>query len=107
MIDWNRVNELREEVGIEDFTEVVEIFFEEVDEVIERLESLDNRSNLEQDLHFLKGSSMNLGLASFASLCQAGETASANGAAETVDISAVLTLYKESRSEFTAKANVV
>ena len=33
MISWERVNELRDEVGQEDFLEVVEIFLEEVDEV--------------------------------------------------------------------------
>ena len=35
MIDWSRVNELRDEVGAEDFEEVVELFLEEVEEVIE------------------------------------------------------------------------
>ena len=35
MIDWPRVTELREEVGAEDFEEVVEIFLEEVEERIE------------------------------------------------------------------------
>ena len=32
MIDWNRVAALREEVGAEDFDEVVELFLQEVDE---------------------------------------------------------------------------
>ena len=30
MIDWQRVNELRDEVGAEDFEEVVDLFLEEV-----------------------------------------------------------------------------
>ena len=34
MIDWSRVSELREEVGEEDFAEVVELFLDEVDGVI-------------------------------------------------------------------------
>lgn len=105
MIDWNRVTELRDEVGAEDFGEVVELFLEEVDEVIERLEATGDRTKLEEDLHFLKGSSMNLGFASFSSLCQSGETASANGASDTVDLSAILASYKASRAEFTAKTN--
>lgn len=105
MIDWSRVTELRDEVGVEDFGEVVELFLEEVDEVIERLEASVDLSKLEDDLHFLKGSSMNLGFASFSSLCQAGETASANGEAETVDVGAVLASYKESRALFTAKSS--
>ena len=32
MIDWDRVQELREEVGAEEFAEVIELFLEEVDE---------------------------------------------------------------------------
>jgi HPt (histidine-containing phosphotransfer) domain-containing protein len=105
MIDWNRVTELRDEVGLEDFGEVVELFLEEVDEVIERLEVSIDRTKLEDDLHFLKGSSMNLGFASFSSLCQTGETASANGKAETVDVGAILSSYKMSRALFTAKSS--
>ncbi|MFT6168770.1 MAG: hypothetical protein ACJAR9_000883 [Celeribacter sp.] len=107
MIDWNRVTELRDEVGIKDFGEVVELFLEEVDEVIERLESSSDRTKIEEDLHFLKGSSMNLGLASFASLCQAGEAASAKGAADAIDLNAILTSYKLSRAEFTDKTNAM
>ena len=37
MIDWTRVSELRDEVGAEDFDEVVELFLEEVDEAIKIL----------------------------------------------------------------------
>ena len=37
MIDWTRVDELRNEVGNDDFLEVAELFLEEVDEVISRL----------------------------------------------------------------------
>ncbi|MBU2866710.1 Hpt domain-containing protein [Pacificibacter marinus] len=107
MIDWNRITELRDEVGVEDFGEVVELFLEEVDEVIERLETTRDRSKLEQDLHFLKGSSMNLGFASFSSLCQTGETASANGHSDAVDLTEILASYKASRAEFTAKTDII
>ncbi len=54
MILWSRVNELREEVGAEDFKEVVALFLDEVEEVIDRLRADTNRDRLEQDLHFLK-----------------------------------------------------
>ncbi|MEM5476567.1 Hpt domain-containing protein [Pacificibacter sp. AS14] len=107
MIDWNRVTELRDEVGAEDFGEVVELFLEEVDEVIERLEATDDRTKLEEDLHFLKGSSMNLGFATFSSLCQFGETASAAGASDTVDLNKILVSFKASRAEFTAKTDII
>ncbi len=37
MIDWERTRELREEIGDEDYAEVIDLFFEEVDEAIARL----------------------------------------------------------------------
>ena len=40
MIDWASVSELRDEVGAEDFDEVVELFLEEVDEAIIALRDL-------------------------------------------------------------------
>ncbi|MBU2936132.1 MULTISPECIES: Hpt domain-containing protein [Pacificibacter] len=107
MIDWNRITELRDEVGVEDFGEVVELFLEEVDEVIERLETTGDRTKLEQDLHFLKGSSMNLGFASFSSLCQTGEIASADGHSDAVDLAEILASYKTSRAEFTSKTDII
>ena len=55
MISWERVNELRNEIGAEDFQEVVELFLEEVEEVIERLRQTPDPTSYEADLHFLKG----------------------------------------------------
>lgn len=100
MIDWNRVNELRDEVGIEDFGEVVEIFLEEVDEVIARLRSNELASSLEEELHFLKGCCLNLGFAKFSSLCSDGEKAASSGHAETVNVFEIVTAYDLSRTNF-------
>ena len=90
MIDWPRVTELREEVGAEDFGEVVEIFLEEVEEVIGKLEGGD-RGQLEQDLHFLKGSALNLGFDEFSSTLP-GWRASlcTRRAADGVDVPAII-----------------
>ncbi|UWQ32779.1 Hpt domain-containing protein [Leisingera sp. M527] len=99
MIDWPRVTELREEVGAEDFEEVVEIFLEEVEEVIGRLQGGDC-SQLEQDLHFLKGSALNLGFDEFSGLCLDGERKSAQGESEDVDVAAIITNFQASRSAF-------
>ena len=38
MIDWTRVKDLRSEIGENDFFEVVEMFFDETDEVVASLE---------------------------------------------------------------------
>lgn len=104
MIDWNRVDELRDEVGADDFQEVVELFLEEVDEVIERMKTSPDTSRLEQDLHFLKGSSLNLGFAAFSSLCQAGEIAARTGRSEEIDLPKIFDVYAASRAEFLEKA---
>ncbi|MCG6904915.1 MAG: Hpt domain-containing protein [Rhodobacter sp.] len=100
MIDWNRVCELREEIGADDFLEVVEIFLEEVDEIVDRLASTPDPARFEEDLHFLKGSALNIGFSAFATSCAEGESKSANGAASTVDLPAILQCYRESRTRF-------
>jgi len=100
MIDWNRVKELREEVGAEDFDEVAEIFIEEVDEVIERLKIMTVKTGLEDDLHFLKGSSLNLGFATFSALCRDGEVAASHGNNDGIDLSQVINVYVESKTAF-------
>ncbi|KAE9630880.1 Hpt domain-containing protein [Parasedimentitalea maritima] len=100
MIDWPRVKELREEVGAEDFGEVVDLFLEEVEEVIGKLSKLSDRTQLEQDLHFLKGSALSLGFQGFSSLCQDGERKSAQGSADTVDVPAIIATYQSSKATF-------
>lgn len=100
MIHWSRVGELRDEVGAEDFGEVVDLFLEEVEEVIERLKTLTDRSQLEQDLHFLKGSALSLGFETFSSLCQDGERQSAAGGADTVDVDAIINSFTQSKATF-------
>ena len=61
MINWDRVDELRHEVGPEDFNEVIELFLEEVDDTISTLGMCDGNRTLEEQLHFLKGSALNIG----------------------------------------------
>ncbi len=79
MIDWARVKELRDEIGADDFDEVVALFLEEADEVIARISPELGAKALEADLHFLKGAALNLGFAAFAALCQQGERWAAEG----------------------------
>lgn len=97
MIDWTRVETLKAEIGPADFAEVVDIFLEEVDEAIG---ALSGSKTIESDLHFLKGSAMNLGFQQFSKLCQIGELSASNDEAEKVDIAEILDCYSQSRSEF-------
>lgn len=102
MIDWPRVKELKDEIGAEDFDEVVELFLEEVEEVIGKLRQGD-RSQLEQDLHFLKGSALNLGFADFSELCLVGERRSAEGDAQSVDLAEIVQKFEQSKQHFIAE----
>lgn len=102
MIHWPRVRQLRDEVGVDEFDEVIDIFLEEVQEVIARLQQDIARNELEQNLHFLKGSALSLGFDQFSKLCQDGERRAAAGQAADVDLPAIFTAYDESRTVFQA-----
>ncbi|GGH28998.1 Hpt domain-containing protein [Cribrihabitans marinus] len=102
MIHWQRVTELRGEVGAENFDDVVELFIEEVQEVLARLHDSPALGTLEQDLHFLKGGALSLGFNGFGDLCQAGERQSAAGQAAAVDIDAIIRAFETSRDAFQA-----
>ena len=102
MIDWTRVDELRDEVGADDFAEVVELFLEEVEEVVSRFRTAPDPASFEADLHFLKGSSLNLGFRKLGNLCSTGEALAAAGQAAEVDLAAVLEVYSASIKEFSA-----
>lgn len=97
MIDWARVGDLRSEIGEDDFLEVVDLFLEEADEVIAALTGPPDLPQVESQLHFLKGSALNLGLTNLASLCQAGERSAATGNAAAVNLQQVVTVYQNSR----------
>ena len=100
MIDWDRVASLREEIGAADFTEVVEMFLAESDEAVARLLAGIPDPTLEADLHFLKGSALNLGFRHLAALCSAGEKRAAAGAE--VDVPEVAESFAATRRAFEA-----
>ena len=98
MIDWDRVANLREEIGAADFGEVVDMFLEEADEVIARLRAGKPDPTPEAELHFLKGSALNLGFRELATLCSLGEKlAEAGGCA---NLGSVISSYAASRAAF-------
>lgn len=99
MIDWERFNELRDEIGAEDLADVVAVFLDETDEVMARIREV-SATQMESKLHFLKGSALNLGLRAFADLCQEGEKRAAAGQADPVDLDRLSVLYDTSKSAF-------
>lgn len=102
MIDWTRIAELRSEIGEDDLQEVVGLFLEETDEVVARLSASAAISTLEAELHFLKGSALNLGFAHLADLCQDGERRAARGDGATIQLDAIIAMYHQSKSTFLA-----
>lgn len=100
MLDQNRIEALRAEVGAAGFDEVVDLFLEEVEEAMARLRAGSDPAALERDLHFLKGLALNLGFRHLSALCQQGERAAARHAP--VDVAAVLSSYAASRRKFLA-----
>lgn len=71
MIDWDRVHDMRAELGAEEFAPLAEQFLTEIEA---RLMCLGRSpAQLMLDLHFLHGSALNIGFREFAALCLAGE----------------------------------
>jgi HPt (histidine-containing phosphotransfer) domain-containing protein len=102
MISWERVHELRDEVGEDDFAEVVELFLEEVDAVMARLRGARDLASYEADLHFLKGSAMNLGFRALGALCHDRERRMAADPGSAPDLVDLFATYEASRAEFLA-----
>ena len=73
MIDWARIEELRTELGEEDFTEIASLFLAEIEETVAELPALATPTARSDALHGMKGSALNLGFRDFADLCARGE----------------------------------
>ena len=99
MIDWSRVNDLREEIGDDSFDEVAVLFLEEADEAVAQLDGSQGAKALESALHFLKGSALNLGFQQLATLCQNGEKRARSGSPE-VDLDQIKAIYEMSKAAF-------
>lgn len=97
MIDWTRVTELRDEVGADDFDEVVELFLDEVEESLAPLRDDPNCATPSQVLHALKGAAWNLGFRQWGEICEALEHA-CDGAP--MDLSPVVQTYDKARAQF-------
>ncbi len=102
MISWERVDELRSEIGEDVFGEIVEVFLEEIAEAMARLQQGAALESLKADLHFVKGCALNLGFRSLAGACAEAE---ASPGAETT--AAVVDIYERSKSTFLDRVGLV
>lgn len=98
MIDWDRIAELQEEVGEDSFIEVIGMFFEEVEEVLARLDCKD-AEQLKAGLHFLKGAALNIGMSEVSNLCREAESVTAADNASAADIEGIRIAYESSKAE--------
>lgn len=71
-VDWDRLNELRADIGEEDFADVALLF---VAELQEKLDNLAPATATMADFHFLRGSAANLGFMTLVDACTAAEEA--------------------------------
>ena len=70
MIDWERIEDLRQEVGQKDFADVVGLFFEEIDCSLREVFELTEPDEIRDLLHFIRGSALNLGFFELARPCE-------------------------------------
>ncbi|MCK0151251.1 Hpt domain-containing protein [Marivita sp. S6314] len=100
MIDWTRVAELRDEIGAEDFEEVAELFLMEVEDSLSRLDAgTGDAVQMQELMHFLKGSALNLGFSDVSTLCSQAEADAAQGKL-TINPEELRALYAKSRQAF-------
>lgn len=101
MIDWNRIDELRQDFGEDDFAEIAEVFLLEVQE---KLDALDGQpaDQLSDDFHFLKGSAANLGFRKLQTVCSDAEAKP-----EAARIPEVRALFRTSVAEFLTRYDTV
>lgn len=100
MIDWKRVAELKEEIGADGFVEVADMFLDEAEGAVRALVAGLAPEELEGQLHFLKGSALNLGLSDLAALCQEGERLAGQGRGAEVDPARIAAIYEASKTAF-------
>lgn len=98
MLNATRIDELKQEVGEDDFAEVVSIFCEEVEDVLAELPTT-SAGAMGEKLHFLKGSALNIGMDDVAELCRREEEHLRLSPAAVADIASIKAAYLASKSE--------
>lgn len=101
MINWSHVNELKHDMA-DAFDEIVEVFLDEVQEGLAKLDSNRSAADMASGLHFLKGAALNLGFEKFAALCSDGEELANSGRPAEINLAAVRECYDKSKREFIA-----
>ncbi|MDS9467127.1 Hpt domain-containing protein [Paracoccus sp. MBLB3053] len=96
MLDWGRIHELREEVGEDEFSLILDLFLDEVEGVVMRLAGREP-ARLASDLHFLVGCARNLGFRSFDRICVRSERLACNDRADEIRLDELIACYASSK----------
>ncbi len=73
MIDQNRLQELVDDFGADDFLELIESFLEEATGAVQALEAMISDVHMverSEQFHFLKGCALNVGAMALADVCE-------------------------------------
>ncbi len=97
MLNWERIKELKDDFGEEDFHEVVSLFLTEVETSFENLMA-GGAENLGDELHALKGSAANLGFEKLKSACEMAEKAGPD-----TDLPGLRDIFDQSKAQFMAE----
>ena len=103
MIDWKRTRDLRLEVGIDVFSEVMDLFLEEVQGTLDKL-CTDEPEKLKKQIHFIKGSSLNVGFIGVADLCNEYDKLSENHISQNM-IDTLKTCFEDTKDLFSRELN--
>lgn len=100
IIDWSRIAELQEEIGSDDFDEIVALFLAEAEESLSLLLGDHPPALLATAIHALKGSALNLGFHALSTLCAEAEAVAGTGTMP--DVTAITATWRASRQAFLA-----
>lgn len=93
MIDWTRVAQLHDEIGDAGFSEILEVFLEEMEGIVAPLCGTPDPAQLEMTLHAMRGGLLNLGFTDTTTLCREGEALAAQGHADRIDTALIVQSY--------------
>ena len=99
-VDWDRINELRADIGEEDFADVALLFVSELHEAFEGLLSNPGAAT-DAEFHFLRGGAANLGFQAVVDACDVAERTYLSGG--TPDVGAVHRAFKAAMAEITVQ----
>jgi HPt (histidine-containing phosphotransfer) domain-containing protein len=97
VIDRDRLEELRQEIGEEDFSEVADMFLDEMADSLATLCAATGPLG-PGVFHGLRGSALNLGFTDFATACTEAEKRA--NAGQSVDVAHLDRLYRDSVKAF-------